>query len=241
MFHSASAEEGVVDNVSRPLIALLVSTVALFALYFVAFRGGSPSTSDGTSKQSLGAFSSDIAAAHHAVTTSNHASAAQGSVPGSSSGSSSSSTSTKTTAASATAHKSATGSKAKSTTTSKTTSKATRSVTVSHSTSQNSLKTVDRALTEKKVLALLFYNPAASDDRAVKQELRAVPTHKGHVVKLAVPINQLGNYEGLTNEVPINESPTLVLISGNGQASTIVGFADGFEISQRVADAMAVK
>ena len=29
-----------------------------------------------------------------------------------------------------------------------------------------------------KVLALLFYNPAAADDRAVKAELKAVPTHQ---------------------------------------------------------------
>jgi hypothetical protein len=38
--------------------------------------------------------------------------------------------------------------------------------------------------------------------------------------------------------VPVQVSPTLVLIDKARQASTIVGFADRFEIAQRVADAL---
>ena len=37
------------------------------------------------------------------------------------------------------------------------------------------LSAVQRAMHAHKVVALLFYNPAAADDRAVKQELAAVP------------------------------------------------------------------
>jgi hypothetical protein len=44
----------------------------------------------------------------------------------------------------------------------------------------------------------------------------------------------------VTNQVPVNESPTLVLIDAQRHASTIVGFADRFEIAHRVADALAV-
>jgi ABC-type phosphate/phosphonate transport system permease subunit len=95
-----------------------------------------------------------------------------------------------------------------------------------------------RALTAGKVLALLFYNPPATDDRAVKRELASVPTHKGRVLKLALPLNDLARYSVVTDQVPVMVSPTLVLINRNHQASTIVGFADRFEISQRVADAL---
>jgi hypothetical protein len=100
---------------------------------------------------------------------------------------------------------------------------------------------VERALRSKKVLALLFYNGAAADDRAVKQELASVPAHKGHVVKLAVPLSELAQYTVVTNQVPVSSSPTLVLIDRTQHASTIVGFADRFEISQRVDDVLVVK
>jgi hypothetical protein len=67
------------DNVSRPLIAVLAATVALFGLYYVALRGSSKSaTSSGTSSQSLGQYQSDIAAAHHAVAIAGASDAASG-------------------------------------------------------------------------------------------------------------------------------------------------------------------
>ncbi len=59
------------------------------------------------------------------------------------------------------------------------------------------------------------------------------------MVKLAVPLQDLSSYSTLLNEVPVNFSPTLVLINRARQADEIVGFADAFEIDQRVADALA--
>ncbi len=98
---------------------------------------------------------------------------------------------------------------------------------------------VTRALNAHKTLALLFYNPAGADDRAVRNELAAVPVHHGRVVKLAVPLTELSRYQVVTNSVMVSASPTLVLIDGARHASTLVGFADRFEIAQRVADALA--
>ena len=102
------------------------------------------------------------------------------------------------------------------------------------------LDLVSRGLKANKVLALLFYNPAAADDRAVKQELKTVPAHGRRVVKLAVPLPELARYKVVTTQVPVNQSPTLVLIDPDQQASMILGFADRFEIAQRVKDALAV-
>jgi hypothetical protein len=45
----------------------------------------------------------------------------------------------------------------------------------------------------------------------------------------------------VTTQVIVNQSPTFVLIDRQKQATTLVGFASGFEIAQRVADAAAVK
>jgi hypothetical protein len=98
---------------------------------------------------------------------------------------------------------------------------------------------VDQALRQRKVLAVLFYNPAAANDRAVRAELSSIPTHGGRVVKLAVPVQKLGDFSSLLNQVQVNFSPTLVLINRDRQAEEIVGFADSFEIAQRVTAELA--
>jgi hypothetical protein len=110
-----------------------------------------------------------------------------------------------------------------------------------HNAAANRLSAVTRALEAGKVIALLFYNPLAADDRAVKRELATVPLHRGGVVKLSVPLSELASYHVVTNQVPVGASPTLVLIDRARSASTIVGFADRFEIAQRVDQALAVK
>jgi hypothetical protein len=94
------------------------------------------------------------------------------------------------------------------------------------------------ALNQHKVLALLFYNPASADDRAVKSEMSSIPTHAGAVVKLAVPVQELAAYSGLLNQVPVNYSPTLMLIDRHSQAVEITGYASSFEIDQRVTEAL---
>jgi hypothetical protein len=91
------------------------------------------------------------------------------------------------------------------------------------------------------VLALLFYNPAAADDRAVARELRTIPVRGGRVFRLAVPISELSSYGPITNQVPVTTSPTLLLVDRARSASTIVGYASAFEIAQRVSDALAVR
>lgn len=100
---------------------------------------------------------------------------------------------------------------------------------------------VQRALLGGKVLALLFYNPGAADDQAVKQELAGIPGHGGRVFSLAIPLNELSAYAQITSQVPVNYSPTLVIVDRAHQAHEIVGFADSFEIAQRIQDALSAR
>jgi hypothetical protein len=97
---------------------------------------------------------------------------------------------------------------------------------------------VRQALDQHRVLALLFYNPSSADDQAVNSEMAHIPTQGGKVVKLAVPLQNLGTYASLLNQVPVNFSPTLVVINRDRQAEEIAGFADSVEIDQRVAEAL---
>jgi hypothetical protein len=102
------------------------------------------------------------------------------------------------------------------------------------------LGAVEQALASRQVLALLFYNPGGADDQAVRQELASVSAHGGKVFKLAVPLPEVSSYAAVTNQVPVNISPTLVIIDRSRHAQEIVGFADSFEIDQRLQDALAV-
>ena len=60
-------------------------------------------------------------------------------------------------------------------------------------------------------------------------------------VEWPVPLREASRYAVVANQVPVSSSPTLVLIDRRQRATTLVGFADGFELSQRVADALAAR
>jgi hypothetical protein len=214
-------------HVSRPLIALLAATVLFFALWVVALKpGGSSTGANSQSKKGLGQYQADINAAHQAVRTANAAGAraATGPAP------------TTTPAPAATAPVAHTPARSAA----KPPAAVRIPVKPVAATAGARMSAVQRALRSHKLLALLFYNPSAPDDRAVRQELAGVPTHGGKVVKLAIPLDEINGYAAITSHVPVNFSPTLVLVAPNGQADELVGYTDPFEISQRVADGLAV-
>ena len=217
-------------HASRPLIGLLAATVAVFALWIVALKPSSSNSNGGAPTRGLSGYQADINKAHQAVQISATANARAGGAvtasPAPTTAAASRSTKPHSIAGTAT-HPAVKQRPATSTTT-----------TIA---AVSRLKVVERAMREHKALVLLFYNPAAADDQAVKQELAAVATHRGKVVKLTIPLSELASYTAVTNQVPVNFSPTLVVIAPNGQAAEIVGFSDHFEIAQRVDDALAAK
>ncbi|MGZ4288170.1 MAG: hypothetical protein ACXVHB_27550 [Solirubrobacteraceae bacterium] len=210
-------------NLPRPLIGLLVATVAFFAVWTVALR---PSSSGGpvssSSSPAPAASQPKPAAPAHADTdsTASHAAAAShASASHAAAGSHAS-------AASASAAKAKPGTKP----------------VVKHTVSpQQRQSVIENGLNHHKVLAILFFNPAAADDQAVKHELDEIPARGGKVVKLAVPLSELTRYPVITNQVQVTESPTLVLIDGQRKADLLTGYLDQLELSQRVSDALAVK
>ena len=212
---------------SRSLIALLIGTVVFFALWTFVLKGNSSSAGGSSKRGGLGQYQSDISAARHAVGVSNASNAASGNENATSSGGASATHTSTTTA--------------KPSTTSASSTKSNPPVThvkVQRQTAAITLSTVQAAVTRHKVVALLFYNPAAADDQAVKHELASVPAHRGAVVKLTVPLSEAASFTAVTQQVPLNFSPTLVLISTKDEASEIVGYTDPFEIDQRVLDAL---
>jgi hypothetical protein len=225
-------------SLPRPLIGLLVATLAAFGLWYVELRPSSSASGGGS--QGVGAYQSAINQAHQAVKTSNAANARLG-APTSTGPAPASPTTTP--AKAAPAAKTATPVKAaapaKSATAAKTAAPA-KPAAKSVATAQQ-VSLVKTAIESHKVVAVLFYNAAAADDQAMAHELAAVSTHGGKVVKLAVPVSQLTSFGIVTQQIPVVTAPTLVLINAAHQATTITGFADPLEISQRVDDALAVR
>jgi hypothetical protein len=195
------------------MIGLLVATIAFFAVWTVALK---PSSSSGpaSSSSSPAPAASQPKSAAPAHADASHASASDA------------------TAHASTSSAGTTASKAK---------PAARSA-VKHTASPQQRQTlIENGLNHHKVLAILFFNPAAADDQAVKHELGEIPARGGKVVKLAVPLNELTRYPVITNQVQVTESPTLVLIDGKRKADLLTGYLDQLELSQRVSDAVAVK
>lgn len=231
-------------NVSRPLVALLAATVVFFALWVVALKPGSKSNSSG--HPGVGALQPAINAAHNAVTTQNNSNAASA---GESTTPAATGQPVTTTSPATSSHRHATAGHRSHAAAGHNTAahSRTRHAARSHprpstpTTPAARLRVVQKALDAHKVVAMLFYNPSAPDDDAVKAELASVPTRAGRVVKLEIPLPELPSYTSVISQVPVNFSPTLVIIDRAQQASTITGFTDSYEISQRIDQALAVK
>jgi hypothetical protein len=215
-------------SLPRPLIALLVATLAAFGLWYVELKPSS--SSSGRSSQGVGAYQSAINQAHQAVKISGAANAKLGAPTSTGPAPKSPTTTNATTAKVGPA----------ATTSAKATPAAKTASAKPESTAQH-VSLIKNAIETHKVIAVLFYNSAASDDQAMAHELAAVPTHGGKVVKLAVPVSELTSFGMITQQVPVVTAPTLVLIDAARQATTITGYADPLEISQRVDDALATK
>ncbi len=229
-------------HVSRPLIGLLLATVVFFALWMVALKPhGSSGSASGSENQGLGQYQTDINAAHKAVQTANGASARAGAVP-SPPTASPPAPSRATAPAGGTAHARVTvPASAKATARPAAAPRPVARPAAIPKPAASRLDSVEQALRSHRVLALLFYNPGASDDRAIHQELAGVATHGGRVFKLAIPLSEIGRYTSIIEELPVNLSPTLVLVAPDRQTDEIVGYADPFEISQRIVDALALR
>jgi hypothetical protein len=240
----------VMPHVSRPLIALLVGTVAFFALWIVALK---PQTSGNGSGGKV-PLQSAIDKAHAAVAQSNAASVAHGGTVATTPATPKTTPTSPTTAATLPPSKPASPTKP---TKPKQPTEATQAARAGAAAARaNAAATANRhaaaaaavreaavvhALHAHKVVAALFYNFRAADDRAVKRELAGISTHGGRVFKISIPLQELARYAVITYQVPVTESPTLVIIDASWHARTIVGFAAGFEIEQRIVDALSVK
>lgn len=96
---------------------------------------------------------------------------------------------------------------------------------------------VAKAVAQKKVLVMLFWNENAIDDQAVRRELRGIDRKKGKVKVHVASINDVARYAPITRGVNLEQSPSIVVARG-GSADVLVGFVDAETIDQTVSDVM---
>src|SRR3954453_18084929 len=99
-------------------------------------------------------------------------------------------------------------------------------------------KDLRRAVTQRKVLAILFYNNRPDDDKATRRALAKVDRFGGQVFVDAHWIKNVAPYQAITRGVDLEQSPTVVVVDRNLKAEALVGYNDTPAIEQSVVDAL---
>ena len=103
-------------------------------------------------------------------------------------------------------------------------------------------KAVRRVLADierNKVVVLLFWEPAADDDKAVRRALDGVDRRGGKVAVHAWNISRVGDFEPITRGVPVVMAPTVMVIDRDRKAETIDGLTQSREIDDLVTRALS--
>ncbi len=100
---------------------------------------------------------------------------------------------------------------------------------------------VAEAIASKKVLVMLFWNPAAADDRMVRRELRGIDRHKGAVKVHVANVEDIARYAPITRGVNLEQSPSVVVIGADHKADLLSGWTDREAIDQTVSDALRAR
>lgn len=231
-------------QVSRPVLIVLIVVVAFAGVWLVALRpksdsgsgGGSSNTSSAPDAPGVKGLTKSIAKAKGAVKTSQDNAAKVGAADASTGGAAASGASSAPSSSSGSQSGSASGSS------SSTASPQVRAVSAKASAATaKKVAAVDRGLHQRKVVALLFYNPRSSDDKMVRQEFSRLSTRGGRVVLVAAPLAALSSFGEVTQRVQVTEASSLIVFDHKGKASSIVGFTTDAEMSQRISDALATK
>jgi hypothetical protein len=101
---------------------------------------------------------------------------------------------------------------------------------------------VEADLKKGKIVAILFWNPKATDDQAVNHQLQAV----GSKLRRSVAVHnalasQVGSFGTIIRGVKVYGTPTVMIINKRGEASTLTGFTDAYAIEQAIGEARHVK
>jgi hypothetical protein len=94
------------------------------------------------------------------------------------------------------------------------------------------------ALGDRKVVVLLFWQPNAAEDKAVRKALAGIDRHDNKVLAHATHIKRIAAYQQITRGAAVEQSPTVVVIDRKRKVESLVGYVDRQTIDQAVTDAL---
>lgn len=97
---------------------------------------------------------------------------------------------------------------------------------------------VGRAVRRDRVIALLFWNPKAADDRRVRRWLSSANTHGDRVFVRAASVDDISRYAPITRGVDVSQTPTIVVVDRDLHAESLVGYVARTTIRQALSDAV---
>jgi hypothetical protein len=100
---------------------------------------------------------------------------------------------------------------------------------------------VEAELKQGKIVTILFWNPKATDDQAVNDQLQSVVRKlRGGVVVHAALAKQIVSFGTIIRGVKVYGTPTVLIINQRGQAVTLTGYTDAYAIEQAIGEARHV-
>lgn len=97
---------------------------------------------------------------------------------------------------------------------------------------------VEAELKQGKVVAILFWNPKATDDVAVQHQLQSVQSKlRSSLAVHAALAGQVASFGTIIRGVKVYGTPTLMIIDKHKQALTLTGYTDAYAIEQAIAEA----
>ena len=95
-----------------------------------------------------------------------------------------------------------------------------------------------KALGEKKVITLLFWNPKAVEDQRMRRSLKGIDRHGGKVFVDAANIKNIADFQQITRGANVVQSPTVLVVDRDRQVQSLVGWVAQRTVDQAVTDAL---
>ncbi len=92
---------------------------------------------------------------------------------------------------------------------------------------------VEAAVAQGKVALVFFWNPAGSNDRAVRSQVHSVGGSRKGVDVFESSAQNVASYGAITRQMPVYGTPTILII-GPHRTDSLTGLQDSFSIEQAI-------
>lgn len=107
-----------------------------------------------------------------------------------------------------------------------------------HATAASPAASVAADLEHGKTVLLLFWNPSASNDATVHQQVGIVAHKLGRsVAAFSARASQVGQFGSITRDVQVYQTPTLLIVNPKRQVTTVTGLTDAYALEQTIREA----